>query len=85
MEPEKHTLIENPVDHDEWSICCSKSDANAIKYLVQVAMACIVMVFSMYCIVTSTEQEDKSIFWSLLSSTLTYFLDAPQLTSAKQS
>jgi len=61
----------------EWKLCCSNSDSMALKYLVQVIMAATVMIFSMFCIVTSNTDDDKSIFWSLLSSTLTYFLDSP--------
>ncbi len=81
---EKHresvSLITPPVQRDtEWSICCSKSDSQAIKYFVQVGMAGVVMVFSMYCITSAAETEDKAIYWSLLSSTLTYFLDAPAI------
>ena len=68
-----------PQGDDTWSICCSNSDSAAIKYMVQVVFASIVMCFSMYCIVTAESDDDKSIFWSLLSSTLAYFLDAPTI------
>ena len=68
-------------DTAEWNICCSKSDSAAVKYFVQVGMAGVVMSFSMYCICVANETEDKAIYWSLLSSTLTFFLDAPSIDS----
>ena len=72
------------VSNTQWSICCSKSDSSAVKYMVQCGFASTVMIFSMYCIITAQENEDKAIYWSLLSSTLTYFLDAPTLDVKSQ-
>jgi hypothetical protein len=65
---------------DEWSICCSKTNSHALKYLIQVVMGGSVMIFSMAMIVTQDgDTHDKAIYYSLLSGTLGYFLPHPSL------
>ena len=73
--------IEQPdIDHsNEWSVCCSNTNRFALKYLIQVSMGSAVMIFAMCQIALGDDQEDKSIYYSLLSGTLGYFLPHPSM------
>lgn len=82
---EKTTLIhkiptrQRQMTSKEWTICCSHTNKHALKYLIQVTMGSCVMIFCMIMIVLDEEAEDKSIYYSLLSGTLGYFLPHPSL------
>ena len=71
---ERHTDEENV----QWQICCSKSSKSFIKYMVTVVMSIIVLCFSIFMIASNPEN-DNSIYFSLLSSTLVLFVPAPTL------
>jgi hypothetical protein len=65
-------------EHVEWQICCSKSSKAFIKYMVTVAISIIVLIFSIVMIYTNPDN-DNSIYFSLLSSTLVLYVPAPTL------
>jgi hypothetical protein len=65
-------------EHTEWQICCSKSSKAFIKYMVTVAISIIVLIFSIVMIYTNPDN-DNSIYFSLLSSTLVLYVPAPTL------
>lgn len=75
--PQEQKKIEHE-DHVEWQICCSKSSKSFIKYMVTVVMSIIVLCFSIFMIASNPEN-DNSIYFSLLSSTLVLFVPAPTL------
>ena len=79
---ETHMNIEHAHHIDEenvqWQICCSKSSKSFIKYMVTVAISIIVLCFSIFMIANNPEN-DNSIYFSLLSSTLVLFVPAPTL------
>jgi hypothetical protein len=64
-----------------WKICCSNTNHHALKYLIQVSMGASVMIFCMTMIVVAPTNDDKAIYYSLLSGTLGYFLPHPNLSS----
>lgn len=73
----KHILNEKLAD--EWSICCSKSDRNALIWMIQVMFGAITVLFCMISICVNPEA-DNSVYFGLLGSTLGYFMPSPTLT-----
>lgn len=82
----KHTLVDTTPrsepcnDDSEWTICCSHTNRFALKYLIQVTMGSAVMIFAMCQIAWGDDEEDKAIFYSLISGTLGYFLPHPSMS-----
>jgi len=70
---------------DSWSICCSRSSPEAIKYMVHVGLATAIISFSIAMIVTLPEDADKTVYWSSLSATLGWIMPSPSLTNATSS
>ena len=69
----KEIEIEN-----EWRICCSKSSSVFIKYIVQVIISIIILIFSIVQL-SIDDKRDKSIYVSLISTILGLFIPAPRL------
>jgi hypothetical protein len=69
---------------DSWSLCCSRSSPEAIKYFVHVAMALITISFSIAMIVSLPEGSDKTVYWSSLSATLGWVMPSPSLPDEKR-
>ena len=76
LQPPSHIPRQSSI---EWKVCCSQTNQHALKYIIQVTMGSIVMIFCMCMIVIDDEMDDKSIYYSLLSGTLGYFLPHPSL------
>lgn len=62
----------------EWHTCCSKTERGFVKFIVQVTVAILVIVFSMYMIANSTD--NREIYFSMLSGTAGVFLPTPTIT-----
>ncbi len=72
----KEIEIENK--KNEWNVCCSKSSSVFIKYVVQVLISLIVLIFSIVQL-SMDDKRDKSIYISLISTILGLFVPAPTL------
>ena len=72
----KEIEIEN-----EYLGCCSKTDKRLINFLVQFILALIIIIFSIYQIISKANNPE--IYFSLLSSTFSIFIRAPSLTADK--
>jgi hypothetical protein len=69
--------IENDKLRDEWVSCCSKTDKNYLKYIIQISMGSSVMIFCMAQIIRGADSPE--IYFSLLSGTLGLYLPHPQV------
>jgi len=65
---------------DKWTTCCSKSEANFIRYCVQVTFGLLLCIFCMVQI--AREVENIAVFCSMLSGTVGLFLPHPQVHPA---
>jgi hypothetical protein len=73
--------IENEKLKEQWVGCCSKTNKHFLKYIVQITMGAIVMVFSMAQVFLGAENPE--IYFSLLSGTLGMFMPNPQIQIEK--
>lgn len=60
----------------QWSMCCSNSSSAFVKYIVQVFIALIILIFSIIKLCIDSD-EDKAIYISLVSTILGLFIPAP--------
>jgi hypothetical protein len=72
----KEIEIEN-----EYLGCCSKTDKRLINFIVQLLLALLIIIFSIYQIINNAKNPE--IYFSLLSSTFSIFIKAPSLTAEK--
>lgn len=70
--------MDSPPQDVEWHTCCSKTERGFVKFIVQVTVAILVIVFSMYMIANSTD--NREIYFSMLSGTAGVFLPTPTIT-----
>ena len=61
----------------EWVVCCSKSDKDGIKYITQIIICSIVLIFSFTKL--SISDDNREIYFSLISFILGVILPNPQL------
>ena len=75
------TLI-NKEDNEfrEYNICCSKSSVGAIHFFSQLTICIFVLLFSFLQIFINPEK-DNSIYFSLISSILSLFIQPPAITT----
>ena len=68
--------INREKEMDRW-LCCSGNSVNRhlLKYSVQVTLAVMVILFSMIQI--ARESGNTEIYFSLISGTMSYFLNSP--------
>ena len=59
-------------------ICCSHSSVGGIKLITQSIISIAVLAFSFVMIAESDPEADNSIYWSILSSVLSFHLGASQ-------
>ena len=64
------------IDREEWQ-CFSIRNQHEVKYFMQCAFGLIVIIFCMYQIANSND--DKNVYFSLLSGTLGLFLPSPSM------
>ena len=74
--------IENEKLRSEWSMCCSGTSQDFVKYVTQIGFGASVMVFAMVQI-SRADVENKEIYFSMLSGTLGLFLPHPTMKSGK--
>ena len=74
--------IENDKLAAEWSLCCSRSNKEFVKFVTQVGFGASVIVFSMVQI-SRPDVKNKEIYFSMLSGTLGLFLPHPTMASKK--
>jgi hypothetical protein len=48
--------------------CCSKTSKSFLQYIAKLLISIIIVIFSMYMILTSERNSDNSIYFSLISS-----------------
>ena len=72
--------IENDKLADEWSVCCSRSNKEFVKFATQIGFGASVLVFSMIQI-SRPAVKNKEIYFSMLSGTLGLFLPHPTMAS----
>jgi len=78
-------VLYNKMENGEgetWRICCSNSSSHFIKFFVTFSICFSVMVFAMIQIINHPEN-DNSIYFSLISSILALYMDAPRLDQTK--
>lgn len=63
---------------EQWDTCCSKTDRSFIKFVIQVTMGMIVIVFSMLLIGFGNGTHD-TIAFSLISGTMGLFFPHPSI------
>ena len=74
----KQDEAEAAADPDQnWAICCSKSSAQFIKYMVQVVVSLTILVFAIAMVSTG---HDDSVYWSLITLIIGVFVPSPSLT-----
>jgi len=64
----------------EWETCCSRSSSSFVKYMVQVLLGTMVLLFSMIQIINKAE--NPAIYFSLISGTVGTFFPHPSMSSA---
>ena len=67
---------------ENWKICCSNSSSHFIKFFITFSICFSVMIFSMGQIIQNPDK-DNSIYFSLISSILALYMDAPKLEQTK--
>ena len=66
---------------NEWRSCCFTSDRRCVKFLAQLSITLLMMIFSMYKIIESDEcSSDKQVFSSILTMCLSIWLPAPTIS-----
>ncbi len=79
LDPElERSHLENVKYAEQWQLCCSKSDPEALKYIVQLGVGVVVLLFSMIQICTADGDADVSIYFSLISMIVGVFLPSPK-------
>ena len=71
--------IENEKLREQWQGCCSKTNRHFLKYITQITMGSVVMVFSMAQIARGADNPE--IYFSLLSGTLGIFIPHPTINA----
>ena len=70
-------MMEEP--NEQWSGCCSKTDSHFLKYLVQVIISLIILIFSIVMIVIKNG-ENCEVYFSIVSAILGIFSPSPSMT-----
>jgi len=78
MNENKDTLI-NPEDTIEWNSFCFKMNKAFCKFFVQVAISFMVLSLSTYKIIVLDENNDKSLYVSLLTLIMGVYLPQPSI------
>jgi hypothetical protein len=71
------TQVEERLDTATWSACCSKTDVGFIKYVTQVGVAVMLIIFSMIQI--SIEADNREIYFSMISGMVGLLFPHPQV------
>jgi hypothetical protein len=78
IENKKKGMSNDDIDDDkEWTICCSKSNKECIKYGTQITIASFVLIFSASQLALGSD--DKEIYFSLISFVLGLIFPHPSL------
>jgi hypothetical protein len=64
---------------NDWYICCSHSNPETIKCATQVTIALIVLLFSIIQLSVLDNQQDKTIYFSLISTIIGLFIPSPNI------
>lgn len=65
--------------NEQWSGCCSKTDSHFLKYLVQVIISLIILIFSIIMIVIKNGVNCE-VYFSIISAILGIFSPSPSMT-----
>jgi hypothetical protein len=69
--------MEDP--NEQWSGCCSKTDSHFLKYLVQVIISLIILIFCIIMIVIK-DGVTCEVYFSIVSAILGIFSPSPSMT-----
>ena len=77
----RESIIAAPIERDEqtWGVCCSRTEKSFIKFIVQVTMGILVMLFCMGMIALGDGTHDMIAF-TLISGTLGLFFPHPSMS-----
>ena len=67
-----------------WQMCCSQTDSAFFKYLIQIIVGMVVILFSMIQIFLAEPDDDTSIYFSLISTIVGVFLPSPKFVPQRQ-
>lgn len=71
------------VSDSEWKSCCFKLDKDFMKFFVQITISFMVLTLSIYKLVIITNNEDKSLYVSLLTLVLGIYTPQPTIKNSK--
>ena len=66
-------------NNTDWYTCCSHSNPETIKYATQVAIALIILLFSIIQLSFNNTGQDKTIYFSLISTIIGLFIPSPNI------
>lgn len=76
---ERHPSANSPTEKDRlehWDTCCSRSSSRFVKYLVQVVVSIIILIFA---IVNISLGHNDPVYYSLLTLIVGVFIPSPTL------
>jgi hypothetical protein len=78
---EEHRIeIENKEMENNWMCMSRKFDKRCINYISQISIGLVVIFFSMYKLSTSKDCNEQSVYFSLLSGTVGFFMPSPSIS-----
>lgn len=78
--PHNQKIMDPVTPTQEWETCCSRSSSSFVKYMVQVLLGTLVLLFSMVQIINKAD--NPAIYFSLISGTVGTFFPHPSMSSA---
>ena len=71
------------MENENWKICCSNSSSHFIKFFITFSICFSVIIFSMIQVINNPDK-DNSIYFSLISSILSLYMEPPRLEQTKR-
>lgn len=76
--------MEIPINDDideKWEGCCSQSDSHFVKYLVQVIISAVILVFSITMIIIK-KSDGCEVYFSIISAIMGIFSPSPTMNKS---
>jgi hypothetical protein len=70
---------QSAIDAVEWKSCCFNLDKDFVKFFVQVAISLMILSLSIYKLIIITDNDDKSLYVSLLTLILGIYTPQPTI------
>ena len=77
----EETKIDIKEENEEWAICCSRSSAHFIKYMVQVIVCLCILIFA---IINISLGRTDSVYWSMITLIIGVFVPSPSLSKGSK-